>query len=71
MFDVAAELGRVGLDFSGRVQVALGGRKVEQFVGVGQFLRQAIQTADDMFEFGALSAEILRALRLIPNSGLF
>jgi hypothetical protein len=29
-----------------------------------------IQTHHDLFEFGAFLAELLRALRVVPNAGL-
>ena len=38
--------------------------------GIAQAALEVIQAADDLFEFGALLAEFLRALRVVPNARL-
>jgi hypothetical protein len=60
----------VGLDFLGRARVGFLRGQVQKFRRIAQTALQAVQTADDLLEFGALLAELLRALRVIPNAGL-
>jgi hypothetical protein len=60
----------VGSIFRGGADRLLG-REIEQFAGVAQAAREPIQAADDLFELGALLAELLRAIRLVPDAGLF
>jgi len=69
-FDFAAQPRNVGFDLIGGTLVGLFGGKLEQFSAVFEPPRQAVQTSHDLFEFGALFAELLRAVRVIPDSGL-
>ncbi|MEA3139974.1 MAG: hypothetical protein QOK23_2143, partial [Gammaproteobacteria bacterium] len=43
---------------------------IQQLTGVPQAPRQPIQTVHHLFELGALPAELLRAVRLIPDARL-
>jgi hypothetical protein len=70
LLHVAAEPIGIQLDLFRRGQIAFFGREIEQFTGVGEPPREPIQAADHQFEFGALLAEFLRAIRLVPNTGL-
>jgi hypothetical protein len=71
LLDRAAQVRDVGFDFAGGALIALFGREIDEFPRVGESAREAVESADDLLEFGALPAEILRAFRLVPNTGLF
>jgi len=45
--------------------------EIEQIARFGQALGQAADAADDAFEARAFLAEILRALRIVPDVGMF
>ena len=62
----------VGLDLFGGPQVGLLGRQLQQISPASRKpLVSSIQAADHLLEFGALLAEFLRALGVVPDSGLF
>ncbi len=61
----------VGFDLGGGVQVGFGGNQLQQFRGIPQAARQAVETVDHLLQSGALPAQFLRALRLVPDAGLF
>ena len=65
------QLHDIRLDFVGRPRVRLFSRELEQFPGVAQAARQLVQAADDLFQFGALASELLRAFRVVPDARLF
>ena len=46
------------------------GRQFQQLAGIAQAARQAIQTVDDLLEFRAFLAELLGAIRVVPDAGL-
>ncbi len=50
--------------------VAFLGGQLQKLAGIAQAARQPVQAGDDLFEFGALPAEILRALGVVPDTGL-
>jgi hypothetical protein len=45
--------------------------QIEQIARLGQALGQAADAADDAFEARAFLAEVLRALRVVPDVGMF
>ena len=53
----------------GLVRVGLG--QLEQFAGLVQADAQAVEGADHCLELGAFAAQFLRALRLVPDGGVF
>jgi hypothetical protein len=69
--DVLVQPVRIGLDFPDRAEIALARRHIQQFAGLRDSARQPVQAADDIFEFGALPAEFLRAIGIVPDTGLF
>ncbi len=71
LFDRVAQGRDVGFDPARGALVALFGREFDEFPRVGKSARQAVEPPDDLLEFGAFPAEVLRAFRLIPNTGLF
>ena len=66
----AASAFDVGFDLPGGAHVGLLRGHLQQLVRFAQPASQAIQGADDLFEFGALPAEFLRAFRVVPDSRL-
>jgi hypothetical protein len=69
-FHIACQRPRIRFDPVGGARVGFRRGHLQELAGVAQAARQAIQTVDDLFEFGALPAEFLGALRVIPDSGL-
>ena len=72
------KLAVTGLGGAGKSQVAqmmkalrafLGGQ-LQNLAGIAQAERQPVQTGDDLLEFRALPAQFLRALGVVPDSGL-
>jgi hypothetical protein len=70
LLDLEAQSVHIGFDSLNRALVRFGRREIEQLGGVGQAARQAIQSTHDLLELGAFLAEILSALRAVPNAGL-
>jgi hypothetical protein len=70
LFDLERQTVDVGFDFQGRPGVRLSGRKIQEFRRVTQGALEAIQAAYDLLEFGAFLAELLGAVRVVPNAGL-
>jgi hypothetical protein len=60
----------IPFDFPGGPRVGLFGRQVEQFAGVPQTACESVEVADHAFEIGALPSQFLRALGVLPDSGL-
>jgi len=54
-----------------RAFVAFGLCQLQQLVGAGQAFIEAADAVDDLVELRALLAELLRALGLVPNVGVF
>jgi hypothetical protein len=52
------------------IAVALVFSECKELLGVTEAGRQLVQAIDNLFKLGALLAESLRALRLIPDVGL-
>src|SRR5262249_17303111 len=50
--------------------VAFGFGQLQQFVRAAQALGEAADTVDDLVELGAFLAELLRALRVVPDIGI-
>ncbi len=71
LFDLAGQPVDVGLDLIGRPGVPLFGGQIEQLRRIAQRALEPVQSADDLLEPGALLAQILGALRVVPNTGLF
>jgi hypothetical protein len=61
----------VGFDLLGGAVIGFLGGQLDQFAGVAQGPREPVQSADNLFQPGALLAEILSAIGIIPNAGLF
>ena len=55
----------------GRDLVVLGFREVEQLAGAGEAFVQDADAVDDAIELGALLAELLRALGIVPDVRVF
>ncbi len=51
--------------------VFLGNGKIEQVAGLAETVGQAADAADDALERGAFLAQILGALRVVPDIGAF
>ena len=51
--------------------VVLGIGQLQQLVGAAKALGQLADAGDDLVQRGALLAEILRALRIVPDVGIF
>jgi hypothetical protein len=69
-FHVACQRPRIRFDLVGGACIGFRRGHLQKLAGIAQAARQAIQTLDHLFEFGALPAEFLGALRVIPDSGL-
>jgi hypothetical protein len=63
-------LGDVGLDSRRGIEVRFLGGEFQEFRAVAQPARQPVQAADDLFQFGALPAEVLRAFGVVPDARL-
>jgi hypothetical protein len=53
------------------VQIRLGRRQIQQFGGIGQAAAEPIEAANDLFELGAFLSQLLSAVGVAPNTGLF
>jgi hypothetical protein len=69
-FDFPRRPVHVGLDLPGGRHVRLFRRQIDQLGGIVQTALKMIQTDDDLLEFGALLAQFLRALRVVPDARL-
>src|SRR5439155_8714761 len=65
--DLLLELRNVGADRSERRIVALGACEIEELGAVVQALVEQDQCADDLIELFLFAAQILRALRIVPD----
>jgi len=70
VLDLGRKCGHIGLDLSCGAQVGLLGGDLQQLRGVAKAPAQPIQAGDDLFEFRALPAEVLGAIRIVPDAGL-
>jgi len=70
LLDLETQAIDVRLDFLGRAGIGFFRGEIEKFRRIAQALLQPVQAADDLFEFGALLAQFLSAIRVIPNAGL-
>jgi hypothetical protein len=61
----------VGFDFSRGCVVGFLGGQIDEFPGVAQAPLEPVQADDHLFQPGAFLAEILGAIGLVPNAGLF
>ena len=66
-----AELLDVGENPGERGVVALGARQLEQLLGVGQAAADAVERADHRLQRLLFLAQLLRALRVFPQLGVF
>ena len=62
--------GQLGLDVGEHVGVAVGQRHVKELGGIGQFLAGLAQRGDLGLDLRQLAADVLRALRLVPEAGV-
>jgi hypothetical protein len=54
-----------------RIVVAFGGRKLQQLAGIIEAVRDAIKAIHELAQARTFAAEILRALRIVPDVGAF
>jgi hypothetical protein len=52
------------------MQIRLCRGQIQQFRRIAQGARESIESADDLLELGAFLSQFLRAVRVIPNTGL-
>ena len=71
LLDFRGEAVDIVRDRGGRAFVVLADRKIEQIAGLAERIGQRADAADDAFERRALLAEVLRALRVVPDVGVF
>ena len=71
LLDARGQLINVVRDCRDRAFVVFLDREIEQIAGFGQRVGQAADATDDAFEIRAFLAEILRALRVVPDVGIF
>ncbi len=69
--DHRGEPGGVAFDLGGGARIGLCGGQFEQFRGIAQTARELLQVADDAFQVGPFPAQLLRAVGLVPDAGLF
>jgi len=69
-FDFAGQRRCVRLDLLKQAFVAFLRGQLHNLAGIAQAARQPVQTGDDLLEFRALPAQFLRALGVVPDSGL-
>jgi hypothetical protein len=67
LLHLGIDVAEVGLDRARGALVVLAFREIEQLAGFGQPLAQLVERGDDGVELGALAAELLRALGLLPD----
>jgi len=71
MLDIARQTVDIGFDLFGSLQIGFLGCKVDELRGIVQSALQFVETVDDLFELRTLFTQFLRALRLVPDPGLF
>ncbi len=71
LLDFRAEILDVVGDGRGRAFVVFADRKIEQIAGLAERIGQRADAADDALEIRALLAELLRALRVVPDVRVF
>jgi hypothetical protein len=71
LFDLQAQAIDVGLDFLGCPSIRLIGGQIQEFRCIAQGALEAIQAAYDLLELGAFLPQLLSAIRVVPNAGLF
>jgi hypothetical protein len=64
------EFGGIGFDFCRRAGVGLGFGEFQKFRAVMQTVGELVERADDLLEPGAFLAELLRAIRVVPDARL-
>jgi hypothetical protein len=69
-FDSNVQAVCICLDFAGGTEISLARGQLKQLVRIGDAACQPIEAANEVFQFGALAAEFLRALRVVPDAGL-
>jgi len=69
-FHLQARAVHVGFDLPGGSGIRLLDGQIQQFRRVAQGACEAIQAADDLLELGALLAQLLSAVRGVPDAGL-
>jgi hypothetical protein len=70
LLDLAVDALEVGLDGPGRAFVGFGLGEVEQLARLGQVRGEPVERGDDAVEPGALAAEFLGPLRVLPDGGV-
>jgi hypothetical protein len=70
-FDIDIQAGRIRFDLRGRTEIRFAGSQLEQLARIGDGACQPIEAADDVLKPGALPAELLRPVGLVPDAGLF
>jgi hypothetical protein len=70
LFDLQRQAVDVSLDFLGGPSIRLVGGQIQEFRRIVQGAYEAIQAADDLLELGAFLAQLLSAVRVVPNAGL-
>ena len=71
LVDFRGELIDIVGDCSDRAFVVFADRKIEQIAGLAERIGQRADAADDALEIRAFLAEILRALRVVPDVRIF
>jgi hypothetical protein len=71
VFDRALEVCRILVHAFQRRFVVLVARDLEKLLRVAHAVSELFQRADDAFERFSFLAEVLRALRLVPDVGVF
>jgi hypothetical protein len=69
--DFRREVVDVVVDRRNRALVVLADREIEQVAGLAERIGQRADPADDAIEIRALLAELLRALRVVPDVRIF
>ena len=71
MFHLSRKSFDIGIDRQRGALVGLGNGQLEQIARLAEIVGQAADAADDALERGALLAQILGALRIVPDIGTF
>ena len=66
----AASVCASALDLRGGAGIGLFGRHLQELARVAQAASQPIEIVDDLLELRALPAELLRAIRIVPDTRL-
>jgi hypothetical protein len=70
LLDLEGQSLGVGLDSIDGVRIRLGRGQIQQLGRIGQGAREPIESADDLLELGAFLSQFLRAVRVVPDTGL-